>query len=465
VKSNLKIALLIGLPLIGVLAGYLLMGRQITVTVDGEQRDITTHALTVRGALRSAGYEPGKLDRIDPSENTWLTGIGEIIIRRGYPLQVWNDATRKLIPVDALFNTPVEVLVAAGITPVTGDEGRINGLPVSMNDPLPTAGRIVLQYIPSVRMTVDQNGQQVVIRTTAPTVGRALWDEGITVHGGDALNLPFTSAPDETTTTNISNAISLVISVDDRDITTFATAATVGEALAMAGVALQDLDFSNPAETEPLPADGRIKVVRVKEDIISEQQTISYSTETITDETLESGETQVVTAGEFGVQLVRVKVRYENGKEVSRETLETVILQEPVNEVKAIGTNLSLSTIDTPYGTLSYYKAITVTATSYSPCNSGIDGCSYSTAMGTTVQKGVLAVNSSWYKILKGTKIYVPGYGIGTVQDTGSYPYSSYWIDLGYTDAEFASAGTLTYPSITVYLLGPFAEGTSLVLP
>jgi uncharacterized protein YabE (DUF348 family) len=35
-------------------------------------------------------------------------------------------------------------------------------------------------------------------------------------------------------------------------------------------------------------------------------------------------------------------VRYENDEEVSRDTLETVILKNPVNEVKAIGTNLTL---------------------------------------------------------------------------------------------------------------------------
>jgi 3D (Asp-Asp-Asp) domain-containing protein len=58
--------------------------------------------------------------------------------------------------------------------------------------------------------------------------------------------------------------------------------------------------------------------------------------------------------------------------------------------------------------------------------------------MGTPVKK-VLAVNLAWYKILKGTQIYVPGYGIGTVQDT-DLPYSSYWIDL-VTRSGIAAAG------------------------
>lgn len=457
--------LLIALPLAGILAGFFLMARQITVTIDGASQEVTTRALTVRGALRSAGYLPGDLDRIDPPLSAGLAGIPEIIVRRGYAIQVWNDATSQLIPVEAAFQTPAELLVAAGITPVSGDEVRLNGLTVSMNESLPEMDQIVLQYIPAARMVLDQDGQQTVIRSTASTVGKALWQQGITLRGGDALNYPFAGALDETYTLSIFKAIPLVISVDGKDLDTFATASTVGEVLAMAGVALQDMDFSKPAENEPLPEDGRIQVVRVREEILNEQQNIPYSSETVTDETLESGQTAVVSPGEVGLQVVRVKVRYENGEEVSRETLDTVVIKDPVNEIKAIGTNLTLNTIDTPYGPLSYYKAVTVTATSYSPCNSGSDTCYPNTAMGTPVKKGVLAVNSAWYKILKGTQIYVPGYGIGTVQDTGSYPYSSYWIDLGYTDAEFAAAGTKTFIGLTVYLLGPFPEGTSLVLP
>ncbi|PKO00175.1 MAG: hypothetical protein CVU42_05390 [Chloroflexi bacterium HGW-Chloroflexi-4] len=74
-------------------------------------------------------------------------------------------------------------------------------------------------------------------------------------------------------------------------------------------------------------------------------------------------------------------------------------------------------------------------------------------------------MDPAWFPILKNTRICVPGYGIGIVQDTGSYPGTHYWIDLGYTDAEFAAAGQKTFLNLTVYLLGPFPEGTNLELP
>jgi 3D (Asp-Asp-Asp) domain-containing protein len=214
-----------------------------------------------------------------------------------------------------------------------------------------------------------------------------------------------------------------------------------------------------------LPEDGRIIVIRVREEVLREQQSIPYTTESSTDSTLESGQTKVITAGEDGLQVATVRIRYEDGKEVSRNTEATVVLKDPVTEVVVQGSKLVVQTIEACDVPVSYYKAITVTTTSYSPCNSGSSDCLGLTALGTPVKKGVLAVDPAWFPILKNTRICVPGYGIGVVQDTGRYPGTHYWIDLGYTDAEFASLSQPTQHGLTVYLLGPFPEGTNLELP
>jgi 3D (Asp-Asp-Asp) domain-containing protein len=80
------------------------------------------------------------------------------------------------------------------------------------------------------------------------------------------------------------------------------------------------------------------------------------------------------------------------------------------------------------------------------------------------VKKGVIAVHLAWYRLLKGSQLYVPGYGIGTIADTGAYPYNNYWIDLGFTDAEFALYGKF-YKSITVYFLAPAPPNVPGILP
>ena len=453
------------IPLLGILAGYFLMTRQVTISVDGKALEVTTRAITVRGALRTAGIKLDPADRVVPSASSWLSKTSTITVERARTVQVWNDGTDQLIVLNTPGLTPAEMLVAAGILPTAEDALYINGLRVALDEQVGRDGMITLQYIPAVSLTVTRDGQNTTFRTAAPTLGQALWARGIRLHGGDALNQTSTHPVDPQASLVINSAVPLVITSDGRDITTFAAATTVGEALAMSGVSLQDLDYSIPAETEPLPESGRIEVVRVREEILLEQQNIPYTTETTTDPTLSLDQEKVITAGEFGIQAVRVRVRYENGVEISRQTENTIVLKEPVTEVVAYGAGVDVKTLDTPNGTITYYRAMEVTATSYSPCNSGADECYPLTASGTTVQRGVLAVHSDWYKLLKGSDIYIPGYGIGTVLDIGSYPYNHNWIDLGYTDEEFAQVTTKTFLNITVYFLMPYPSSGPVVLP
>ena len=174
------------------------------------------------------------------------------------------------------------------------------------------------------------------------------------------------------------------------------------------------------------------------------------------DPTLAAGQTQVVTAGENGLQLARVAVRYEDGVEVSRETLSTIILKTAVNAVVRTGSKaVAQTTTNADCAAYQYYLALPVTLTSYSPCNLGIDKCGYITASGDELRKGMLGVHRDWYNVLKGTKICIPGYGVGTVADIGVYPNNHNWIDLGYTDAEYDAAPQKTFFNFTVYFLSP----------
>jgi resuscitation-promoting factor RpfB len=231
------------------------------------------------------------------------------------------------------------------------------------------------------------------------------------------------------------------------------------------GYPLQDLDYSVPAESDPLPADGKIKVVRVTEQILYEQKTIPYTTDLVPDPELELDQHKVVEEGSVGLQTARIRIRLEDGVEKSRVTEDFVTLRDPVTRQEAYGTKIVYHTIDTPDGPITYYRAITVTATSYSPCNSGVSECLYGTSTsGVSVKKGVIAVRVEWYRLLKGSQMYIPGYGIGTIYDTGYYPYNPMWIDLGFTDAEFKLYGKF-YPSITVYFLAPAPANVPAILP
>jgi len=56
-----------------------------------------------------------------------------------------------------------------------------------------------------------------------------------------------------------------------------------------------------------------------------------------------------------------------------------------------------------------------------------------------------------WYRVMKGQPVYIPGYGVATIEDVGGGIPGRYWIDLGYTDSDIVSWNRW----VTVYFLTP----------
>jgi resuscitation-promoting factor RpfB len=452
------------LPVAGILAGYLLLARPVTLTIDGVEKTIISRAFSVRGVLRDAGIRVSSQDEVTPAAGQWVDRNTKIIFNHAGLVQVWVEPEGHMIPVNTTAKTPLEIVAAAGYSPGDGDEYRINGQLVLPAEPIEKYPGMVLQYSPAVQISIMVDGGKLAVFTAESTIGEVLSQAGLTLFNGDVVSPSIESQPQNGMVVEVIRGKLLEIQVDGRVLEVNSNATTVGEALVLAGIALQDMDYSKPAESDPLPEDGKIEVIRVSEEVILEQSTIPYTVEYVADDTLELDQTSVKVDGSFGLQAKRIRVYYENGKEVKRTDEGTVVLKDPVARQVAYGTQIVLRTLNTPEGTITYYRALTVTATSYSPCNSAADRCYPITASGKPVQKGVIAVRLAWYQFLKGTKMYVPGYGIGSVEDTGYYPYNPNWIDLGFTDAEFALYGKF-YPSITVYLLAPAPAYVPGVMP
>ncbi len=450
--------------MLGIVAGYLLMARPVTLTIDGQPGAVTTRALSVRGVLRSAGIRIAEGDLVSPDAGTWLTKTTEIVFSHAGLIRVWIDPQGEIISVNTDARTPAGIVIAAGILPEDGDLYRVNGQVVEPDQELnPTRG-FMLQYTPRVKLTVNLDGETQEIFSSANTLGAALWQGGIGLLGGDFVDPPLDTLLTDAIEVTIKRGLPLVIVVDGKELLVHSTAGTIGQALQQAGVSLQDLDYSKPGEEEALPENGKIEVIRVTEEILTEQYNIPFAVEYVADSALAVGERVVKVKGENGLKVGKVRVRYENGIEVSRTSEGLVIIKEPITHQEAYSSQFALNTIDTPNGPMTYYHAVTVTATAYSPCNLGVSWCNNVTASGTTVHRGIIAVHLDWYRILKGSQIYIPGYGIGTVADTGSYPYNHNWVDLGYTDEEFDLYAKFI-PSITVYLLAPAPSGFTGSLP
>jgi 3D (Asp-Asp-Asp) domain-containing protein len=230
---------------------------------------------------------------------------------------------------------------------------------------------------------------------------------------------------------------------------------TVASALADAGVTLMGLDYSIPTEDSPLRPGMHVRVIRVSEEVEVEQDVIPFETVYQADSNLELDQRRVLQEGQNGIQQTNIRIRYENGVEVSRQPESSTIASEPVNRVVAYGAQIVVRTIDTPDGPREYWRKLRMYATIYYPAALGGDNV---TATGRKLTKGV--VGSDPKVIPYGTQLYVPGYGDGIMADTGM-PTPRLWIDLGYDDDNWVPWSRW----VDVYLLTPVPEKINYLLP
>lgn len=441
------------------------MGREINVTVDGKTVKVHTYAFTVRQLLFSMGYKLTTNDVVDPAPNTWLSNIESVSLERAHDFSLWVGPDGKIYNINSAVKTPRELLAFVGISAAKEDVIKINGKQYQLDDPLPDLRHIVLQYVPAIPLSVTQDEKASLIRSNGSFVGQALWAGNIRITGGYGISIPFTLPLQNAREITLTKPVALTIQVDGRKVKALSTAETVGEALAASGITLQNLDYCKPSEDSALPSDGNVQVIRVREEVVVQQESLPYHVTYEYDDTVELDQRKEVTSGQYGLAVTRELIRYEDGVEVSRSTEATTTLVEPVDQVVAIGTKIVYHTLDTGYGTISYYRAVMVHATSYSPCRlaraDGSSQCGNTTASGAPMGNGVIAVTTAWYSYFKGAQLYVPGYGIGTILDTGGGIPGQYWIDLGYTDADWVSWSSW----VTVYFLAPAPANVPGVLP
>jgi len=450
-----------GLALAGALLLVLGSLQQITITLDGQNYTTTVLAFTVEDALQAAGVTLQADDRVYPPRPGWLPLDGLIRVERARPALVWYEGRPGPLPLWSSERRPANLLAELGVRLFPGDRFYVNGQLYVPNQPMPPVGQNVLHYRPGTALAVSVDGRRLRFSSSAATLGQALWEAGVRLGPGDAavpsLQTALDGAPLAVT---VRRARAVTLRTADGKLHTRSAAETVGQALAEAGLALQGLDYSKPGDDQPLPADGVIRVVRVREETQLEQTALPFKKEFVGDETLELDQQREVQTGQPGVQVKRVRIRYEDGEEVARQDEGQWVADPPRSQKIAYGTHVVIRTLQTPSGPIEYWRAVNVFATSYSPCRLGVPGkCSTRTASGRELKKGVAGASAAWYRLLLGQQIYVPDYGTAVIADYGKVP--GYWIDLGFSDDDFAA----WHRNVTIYFLTPVPASIPWILP
>jgi resuscitation-promoting factor RpfB len=434
------------------LAFFLWPQRNYIVYADGQVHEVTGSYERVGDVLAAAGVAVRSEDIVAPPLTAVIEPGSAIQIQRAKAVTIKTDSG-----VDTVWSLQPHLaafLNEAGLRVQRTDQVYADGLPVAFNaldrTPLPA----VLEIGHFVTVTIHEGAQQQTLRTAALTVGQVLNEAGVTIYAADGVDPPLGSWITANMQIYVQRSIPVRIVVDGRVLETRSHHNNVLALLGEAGIALVGQDFTRPTPDAILRPGDVIQVIRVTEDFRLEDQPLPYLTLSQATDQLELDQRALLSAGVPGILRRRIRVRYENGAEVSQTADGEWVAREPVNEVIGYGTQIIVRALETPHGTFEYWRKVRMRVTAYTAASSGKppEHPAYGiTASGLRAGTGIVAVDRSVIPFR--SWVYVPGYGPGFAGDTGG-GVRGRWIDLGYDEADYR--GWSGY--VDVYYLVPVPE-------
>ena len=129
---------------------------------------------------------------------------------------------------------------------------------------------------------------------------------------------------------------------------TLPAGSTVTQAFQTAGITAGNLDKVEPPLYTVLNNGDEITLTRITEVFETEEQIIPFERQLARNESLPEGETRLVQAGTNGRLELTYRIVSENGVEVSRSVVKSVILQDAAPEIVMIGAQSSFAPLPIP---------------------------------------------------------------------------------------------------------------------
>lgn len=308
---------------------------------------------------------------------------------------------------------------------------------------------------------VITDGDQVRVHTTyATNPEKVLSEAGFFLSEEDSYTTQASWTGGEIT---VQRAQQIAVQVCGESVQTTSTGETVQALLERLGVPVSE-DYQVSEDLNAQTYDGLELTVDY---VVHQSETytveIPYEITYCDDPTMEKGQERIVSEGAAGQMLRKADVVYVNMQEQSRTVVEETVLEQPVNQIVAVGTGENVGgeqgviigdgVIILPTGeVLTYIRTGQFVATGYSQFN---EGCDEITATGSHVRPGVVAVDPT--VIPYGTRMFIVSndgayvYGLSTAEDCGG-AIKNNRVDLYFeTDPECFQFGVR---NCTIYFLG-----------
>lgn len=331
------------LALVALIAAMLLLAdfvRQtaVTVTVNDTDYRFRTHADTVGAALNDAGIHVDVEDVVWPPLDAPLAEHDAITIHRAAAVAMRTENGVQHIRTQAAH--PLAILAEYGIVPGPHDIVQVDGHDLTIRELAAQRWSVPPQSIRIVRgvpVTVIDGDQTVTTHTTEVDVGRALDAVGVKLYLADRVTPELSAVVTPDMTIRIERSQPITVLADGQQLATRSLGPTVGDALSGIGLAPVGQDYTIPPLDTPLDADMVIELVRVNEEVVTRDEPIPFATIYHADASLPLDEKRVIQEGIDGVRTRKIRVRYENGREVSRVVQEEWIARPPTPRMILLG--------------------------------------------------------------------------------------------------------------------------------
>lgn len=249
--------------------------RLITIHDRGREKGIITHANTLRAAFKEARVTLDKNDIVEPGlDEALVTNSYQVNIYRARPIVIVDGAARRLVM--SAYQTPSQIAEHAGVILQDEDTATLRMASNLLRDG--ASEEMIIDRAVPVQLILY--GKESTVYTQATTIEQFLKEKRITIGAKDTVS----------------------------------KAATAG-----------------------ITANMKLEIWRNGKQTVTKEETVAFETEEIQDANREVGYRQVKAAGVKGKKMVTYEIVMKNGREVSKKTIQTVIIKQPSKQVEVVG--------------------------------------------------------------------------------------------------------------------------------
>ncbi|MEO6109753.1 MAG: ubiquitin-like domain-containing protein [Candidatus Saccharimonadales bacterium] len=250
-------------------------GRLITIHDRGDEKVLLSNAATIGDALKDAGIVIDNRDAVEPKADVKLVASEyQINIYRARPVLIIDGATRQKIVTP--YQTPEQILKDVGTTLYPEDKAKITQ---SENILVDGAG-LLLTIDRATVFNFNLYGNRTEARTQGATVADMLRAKGLELDASDRVSVPLTT---------------------------------------------------------PITPGLEVRVWREGKQTVTVQEPVQFDTEQIRDADHEIGYKAVQTAGQVGQRNVTYEIEIQDGVEVNRKEIVSLVTTEPLKQIEIIG--------------------------------------------------------------------------------------------------------------------------------